>query len=400
MKKEKSKAAALPKRVKQAMSVILALVLMLSLAVFPTAAADKVITNDENGIPDPVLYQALLSELDINGDGIIQKSEAEELQYFYYQGNEETGKISSLQGLNLFRNISILSLPFNNLQNLNGIEGLKIKELYVYNNQLTDIYAISNMSETLEILEITHNNVSKLPNMTGFYKLKYEVLYGFYNTTNFVYNKLTRNELYHNLPQHIVDHVTSETGIRIIDLWVSYQSPDPVPDPAFTNIVNDTTGISLAGIVIPDATLDVQQIEPDVENSVISYDINLIRDYEKIQPSGEITISIPCEYDNCNVFCVEEDGTMENMNAEYLNGFYVFKTDHLSVYSIVRNPIPGDVSGDGKVTLTDAISIQKAALSMTTLSGQALINADVNSDGTANMLDAILAQKIALQMNV
>ncbi|MGN1111752.1 MAG: leucine-rich repeat protein [Acutalibacteraceae bacterium] len=58
----------------------------------------------------------------------------------------------------------------------------------------------------------------------------------------------------------------------------------------------------------------------------------------------------------------------------------------------------GDVNGDGKVTLTDAINIQKAALSMTQLSGQALINADVNSDGTVNMLDAILAQKIALQI--
>lgn len=58
--------------------------------------------------------------------------------------------------------------------------------------------------------------------------------------------------------------------------------------------------------------------------------------------------------------------------------------------------VPGDVTGDGKVKLIDAITIQKAALSMTELSGQALINADVNCDSKVNLLDAILAQKLAL----
>ena len=60
--------------------------------------------------------------------------------------------------------------------------------------------------------------------------------------------------------------------------------------------------------------------------------------------------------------------------------------------------VPGDVTGDGEVNLKDAITIQKAALSMTELSGQALINADANGDSIVNLLDSILAQKLALGM--
>lgn len=62
--------------------------------------------------------------------------------------------------------------------------------------------------------------------------------------------------------------------------------------------------------------------------------------------------------------------------------------------------VPGDINGDGEVTLTDSINIQKAALSMKELSGQALKNADINGDGEITVFDAIIAQKIALQIAV
>lgn len=62
--------------------------------------------------------------------------------------------------------------------------------------------------------------------------------------------------------------------------------------------------------------------------------------------------------------------------------------------------VSGDVTGDGEVTLTDSINIQKAALSMKELSEQALKNADMNGDGKISVLDAIIVQKIALKMIV
>lgn len=58
----------------------------------------------------------------------------------------------------------------------------------------------------------------------------------------------------------------------------------------------------------------------------------------------------------------------------------------------------GDVTGDGEVTLIDAINIQKAALKMIEFTGQAVVNADMNADGDISVLDAIMAQKTALGM--
>ena len=130
------------------------------------------------------------------------------------------------------------------------------------------------------------------------------------------------------------------------------------------------------------------------------YDISLIKDGVAVQPDGTAKVKIPTDNENAKVYRIEADGTATDMNAEYINGYLVFTTDHFSVYAVAEpvQAVLGDVTGDGKVKLIDAITIQKAALSMTELSGQALINADVNGDSKVNLLDAILAQKLALGM--
>ncbi len=132
------------------------------------------------------------------------------------------------------------------------------------------------------------------------------------------------------------------------------------------------------------------------------YDISLLKDGVAVQPDGTAKVKIPTDNENAKVYRIEEDGTATDMNAVYENGYLVFVTDHFSVYAVAE-PLKaalGDVTGDGKVKLIDAITIQKVALTMTELSGQALINADVNSDSKVNLLDAILAQKLALQIAV
>ncbi|MCQ4021452.1 MULTISPECIES: leucine-rich repeat protein [unclassified Ruminococcus] len=63
-------------------------------------------------------------------------------------------------------------------------------------------------------------------------------------------------------------------------------------------------------------------------------------------------------------------------------------------------PVFGDVTGDGVVSLVDAIDIQKTALTIKELTGQAASNADMNGDGKISVLDAIMAQKTALGMAV
>ncbi|MGN0498452.1 MAG: dockerin type I domain-containing protein [Acutalibacteraceae bacterium] len=58
----------------------------------------------------------------------------------------------------------------------------------------------------------------------------------------------------------------------------------------------------------------------------------------------------------------------------------------------------GDVTGDGEVKLTDAINIQKASLSMKSLTAKTTVTGDVNGDGKISVIDAILVQKMSLGM--
>lgn len=64
-------------------------------------------------------------------------------------------------------------------------------------------------------------------------------------------------------------------------------------------------------------------------------------------------------------------------------------------------PLPtlaGDANCDGFVNLIDALTVQKTALNLTTLTGQAFVNADMNSDSKINLYDAIAAQKAAMNI--
>ena len=110
--------------------------------------------------------------------------------------------------------------------------------------------------------------------------------------------------------------------------------------PIEKDLVDEGTGIKVKGTMDPDATLKVEKVESTVEDAVATYDITLRKDGDVIQPSGTITISIPSEIKDCKLFWVKDDGTKVEVNAIYENGNYVFTTDHLSVYALVKEPEP------------------------------------------------------------
>ena len=67
---------------KRTLSVVLSLLMVVGLfSSIPVSAAsdDGIIYNDDTGIPDPVLYNYLISEYDINNDGVLQKEEADSI---------------------------------------------------------------------------------------------------------------------------------------------------------------------------------------------------------------------------------------------------------------------------------------------------------------------------------
>ncbi len=158
-------------------------------------------------------------------------------------------------------------------------------------------------------------------------------------------------------------------------------------------LVDEGTGIKVKGTMDPDATLKVEKIENTAENAVATYDITLCKDKEAVQPTDTLTISIPSENLGCKVVWLKDDGAMVDMKASYQNGSYVFTTDHLGKYALVKQRIYGDINGDGTVTVNDATEIQKASIGLVELSNDQLKCADVNGNGIISITDVTLIQK-------
>lgn len=103
-----------------------------------------------------------------------------------------------------------------------------------------------------------------------------------------------------------------------------------------TTLTSKIDNISVKGTFDDGVTLNVEKAT--VENAVTAYNITLKDENgNTIQPSGEITVSIPSDSANCKVYWIKEDGTKVDMNATYNNGNYEFTTDHLSIYALIAD---------------------------------------------------------------
>ena len=101
-------------------------------------------------------------------------------------------------------------------------------------------------------------------------------------------------------------------------------------------LTSKVNNISVKGTFDDGVTLNVEKAT--VENVVTAYNITLKDENgNTIQPSGEITVSIPSDKANCKVYLIKEDGTKVDMNAAYNNGNYEFTTNHLSIYALIAD---------------------------------------------------------------
>ena len=100
------------------------------------------------------------------------------------------------------------------------------------------------------------------------------------------------------------------------------------------------------------------------------YDISTIKNGEKVQPDGKVTVRIPvpAEFETTNilVFYIDStNGTATNIPAKVVNGYVEFETDHFSYYAIVeklgkvKSISVNDISMDYKssATVTPSISV-------------------------------------------
>ena len=61
--------------------------------------------------------------------------------------------------------------------------------------------------------------------------------------------------------------------------------------------------------------------------------------------------------------------------------------------------IPGDVNGDGSITVVDALIVLRASLSLVELTDEQAEFADINGDGFVNITDALVILRISMGVN-
>ena len=162
-------------------------------------------------------------------------------------------------------------------------------------------------------------------------------------------------------------------------------------------IVEAVTKADLAVVEITDkVVLDELNLALVGEDVVKLYDITLVEDGDAVQPDGTVTVKIPCDDENAKVYRAEEDGTFTDMEAEFVDGYMVFTTEHFSLYVIAKAESEfelGDANKDGKLNIRDATIIQKYLAKMVPLDDEAVALSDFDGNGKVNVKDATAIQK-------
>lgn len=167
-------------------------------------------------------------------------------------------------------------------------------------------------------------------------------------------------------------------------------------------LADEESGIKVSGNIDEAAALEVKLLSSD--KSKITYDITLTKDGKAIQPDGTVTVKIPVPESldgaKCRVYRVEENGKNTDMNAEFKDGFMVFKTAHFSKYILTTDDLSvvyGDINGDGKINTVDLAMLRKYLANKDPATGESSVSvgagADVNGDGKINTVDLALLRK-------
>lgn len=172
-----------------------------------------------------------------------------------------------------------------------------------------------------------------------------------------------------------------------------------IPNPILSSLSDALTGIKVRGTFTSDTILNVEEVNVGLSWIKAAYNINLIKGGVNIQPEGEITVYIPYNSKDLRVFRIMEDGSAENVKAEYENGKFIYKVTRLSTVAIVSGEITGyygDVDDDGMITVKDATIVQKLGAGIETqknITGFLHKFADVDADGRISIIDATNIQK-------
>lgn len=132
-------------------------------------------------------------------------------------------------------------------------------------------------------------------------------------------------------------------------------NPDPDDPDKDTTLTDNKTGVSVSGAIPKGAEL---LVTIDTENSTASrlyFDISLVKDGQKCQPEGKVTVKIPVPEEMRDIAETLKvyhfaDEKYTNMNARLEDGCLVFETDHFSVYVVTADVIEEDDNNGDNTT--------------------------------------------------
>ena len=137
---------------------------------------------------------------------------------------------------------------------------------------------------------------------------------------------------------------------------------------AITGNIPENTSLNVKTISTnDDACKNIQEKLPKQVSRFQTYDINLLdTDNAKVQPNGQVQISIPKPDgfgDNLAVYRTEDDGSMTLLDSAITDGKVIFTTDHFSLYTIAEvEDVPAIVPPSGGIPTGGIVAIVIGAL--------------------------------------
>lgn len=157
-----------------AVSMIMCSFIVLKSNSYEVIASEKIILNDETGIPDTNLYQKVLKKADMNKDGILTRTEAEAVTEI----DAAYADISNIKGIEYLSNLQKLKLAHNQITDIRPLAALeKLTMLRLRENQIEDISSIGNMS-SLEWLDLGQNSIEDISTVGNLINVWYLALDG------------------------------------------------------------------------------------------------------------------------------------------------------------------------------------------------------------------------------
>ena len=123
----------------------------------------------------------------------------------------------------------------------------------------------------------------------------------------------------------------------------SIDSKTKVKFESSTNIVPEDTTIVAEKITAGVEFTGVAKILESEVSKFELYDISLINNDVKIQPNGNVKVSIPVpegfDTEKIVVYYIADDGTKTKLDCEVKDGFVVFETNHFSNYVVAEEKV-------------------------------------------------------------